>query len=137
PLGTAAATLAGEQAFEEIAEAAAGATTAEDLLEIEALAATEVGRRVEFLARTIALRTQLIVRAAFGRVAQRLVGLVDGLELLRGAGFLAHIRMVFARQPPVGRLDLGIAGRGLDPQRCVVILDFHPSSSEKVRRATF
>ncbi|KAG1228930.1 hypothetical protein G6F68_019432 [Rhizopus microsporus] len=49
------ATLACEQALEEVAEAAIGAATAEHFLEIEATCATVVRRHVEFLARAASL----------------------------------------------------------------------------------
>src|SRR5690606_25391183 len=41
--------------------------------------------------------------------------------------------MVLARKPPVGGLDLGVAGAGFDPQHRVVILELHACS---VRAAT-
>src|SRR5690606_29485347 len=59
---------------------------------------------------------------------QRFIGLVDRLELLLGALFLADVRVVFARQPAVGGLDLGLARAGLDAEDAVVVLEFHRCS---------
>src|SRR5690606_4974308 len=81
-----------EQFLEEVAEAAAGAAAGEDLLEVratgaalaEALAKAAV-RRTHLVARAVAALAQLVVRRPLLRVAQRLVGLVDRLELLLGA----------------------------------------------------
>ncbi len=126
---TGTATLAREQAFEEVAEAAVGATTAEYFLEIETAGAAVVRRHVELLARAIALRAQLVVGCALFRIAQRLVGLVDRLELVFGPGLLADVRVVLACQPAVGGLDLRLARARFHPQGGVVILEFHPATS--------
>ena len=117
-----------EQAFEEIAEAATRAAAGEDLLEVDTstLAATESARRrLHFVARPVATGTQLIVGGTLLRIAQRLVGLVDRLELFLGAGFLADIGMEFSRQPAVGGLDLRLACARLQAERLVVILEVH------------
>src|SRR3546814_6710176 len=80
--------LAPEQAFEEIAETAARPAAGEDLVEIEAFRRTAMavtvaaGRRLHLVAGSVAAGAQLVVGGALLRVAQRLVGLVDGLELL-------------------------------------------------------
>ena len=126
-----------EQPLEEIAEAFAAAHA---LLESKALpvAATEtalskalacplaeVRRRAEVLARAIALRAQLIVGDALFLVAKHFVGFVDGLETLLGAGLLADVRVVLAREPAIGGLDLRLARAGLDAKRLVVILELH------------
>src|SRR5690606_13660319 len=113
-----AAALAPEQAFEEIAEAAAGSTAGEDLVEIEiglpaAMAVTiAAGRRLHLVAGAVAAAAQLVVGGPLLRIAQRLVGLVDRLELLLGTGFLADIRVVLAREPAVRGLDLRVARAG-------------------------
>ena len=76
---------------------------------------------------------QLVVGGALFQVLEHRVGFAEGLEAQLGVGLLAHVRVVLARQPPVGSLDLGIAGGGLDAQRRVVILEFHPDTlSERV-----
>jgi len=54
----------------------------------------------------------LVVRLAARRVAQRLISLVDGLELVLGAGFLADVRMKFARETTICRFDFGIGRLG-------------------------
>ena len=123
-----------EQALEEVAEsAAAAARTAEDLFEIELLRAgtttPEIGRRTELLARPVAARPQLVVGRTLLRVAQGLVGLVDRLELLFGAGLLADIRVVLAGQAAVGRLDLGIARGRLHAQHRVIVFELHGISA--------
>src|SRR3546814_15226394 len=76
-------------------------------VEIEAFRRTAMavtvaaGRRLHLVAGSVAAGAQLVVGGALLRVAQRLVGLVDGLELLLRAGFLADIRVVLACQPAV------------------------------------
>src|SRR5690606_17162963 len=84
---------AAEQALEEITEASAGPTPGEDLLEVDTpgRAAKTTRRRLDVVAGTIAAGTQLVVGSAFLRVAQRLVGLVDGLEALLGVRLLADV----------------------------------------------
>src|SRR5690606_1899711 len=101
------ASAAPEQAFEEVAETAARTAACEDLVEIEAFRAIAMavavatgGRRLHLVAGAITTRAQLVVGSTLLRIAQRLVGFVDGLELLLGAGFLADVGMVLARQPP-------------------------------------
>src|SRR5690606_5683017 len=85
----------------------------------------EIGRRPEVFARPVAARLELVVGGALVLVAQHLVGLVDRLEALLGAGLLADVRMVPARQPAVGALDLALARRRLDAEGVVVILELH------------
>src|SRR5690606_18237990 len=82
---------------------------------------------------TVAAGAQLVVGLAPGGIAQRLVGLVDGLELVLGAGFLADVGMVFAREPAVGGLDLRLSGIGLHAQDAVVILELHARSTTTAR----
>src|SRR5690606_13121021 len=125
-----------EQALEEIAEAAAGAAAdvAEDLVEVEAGAVEAARRRMELLAGAVAARAQLVVGRALLRVAQRLVGLAHGLELLLRVRLLAHVRVVLAGQPAVGRADLGLARAGLDPEDRVVILELHATTLLAPRR---
>src|SRR5690606_3119568 len=124
--------LAAEQAFEEVAEAAVAAP-AEDFFVVEpgaaAIAAEAARRRMDLVARPVAATAQLVVGLATLGVAKRLVGLVDGLELVLGPGFLADVGVVLARQPPVGGLDLGLAGAGLDAEHGVVILELHAIST--------
>src|SRR5690606_28001040 len=128
--------LAPEQAFEEVAEAAVAvaAAAAEDLLVVEArpaaVAAAEAPRRwVDVVTRPVAAAAQLVVGLAAPGVAKRFVGLVDRLELVLGTGLLADVGMVFACKAPVGGLDLGVAGTGLDTQDRVVILELHAVST--------
>src|SRR5690606_14571622 len=118
---------AAEQALEEITEASAGPTSGEDLLEVDApgRATKTTRRRLDVVAGTIAAGTQLVVGSAFLRVAQRLVGLVDGLEALLGVGLLADVGVELARQPAIGGLDLGLARAGLQPEDVVVVLELH------------
>src|SRR5690606_41155503 len=107
--------LAAEQAFEEVAEAPARAATGEHVLVIESCRATATeARRRHLVAGTVATSAQLVVGLAPGGIAQRLVGLVDCLELVLGASLLADVGMIFAREPAVRGLDLRLAGVGLD-----------------------
>ena len=84
---------------------------------------------LHFVARAVTTRAQLVVRRALLRIAQRFVGLVDGLELLLGARFLADIGVVLAREATVRALDFSFAGAGLQAQRFVVILELHVPSA--------
>ena len=140
PTDAAASTPLAEQAFEEIAEAAPCTATGEDFLKVDAAtwaAATEsTGGRLNLVARAITTGTQLIVGRTLLRIAQRLVGLVDRLEFCFGAGLLADIGMVFARQPAIRGLDLRLARARLQAKRLVVILELHRQllrASKRVR----
>src|SRR5690606_18942543 len=82
---------------------------------------------------TLFRSAQLVIGLAPGRIAQRLVGLVDRLELVFGAGLLADIGMVLARQPAIGGLDLRFARIGLNAQNTVVILELHARSTTTAR----
>src|SRR5262249_6816202 len=75
----AAACATAEQRLEEVAEVSLAAA---HVREVEIGRVAEVGRRVEFLARPVAARAQVVVGPALGRILQRLVGFVDALELL-------------------------------------------------------
>src|SRR5690606_9027288 len=115
----------------EIAEAGAARApdhVAEHFLEVEALATASTRRRVELLPGPVTACTQLVVGGALLRIAQGLVGLADGLELLLGVRLLAHVRVVLAGEPAVGRADLGLAGARLDPEDRVVILELHANT---------
>src|SRR5690606_31857475 len=125
-----AAAAAPDQLLEEIADAPAGAAAGDYLLEIEPRrpAVPEAAvRGTHLVPRAVAAGAQLVVRRALGGITQGLVGLVDGLELLFRARLLAHVRVVLARQPAVGGLDLGLAGARVDPERIVVVLELHRS----------
>src|SRR5690606_15158936 len=106
----------------------------EHVLEIESgrPTATEPCRR-HLVSGPVATGAQLVVGLAPGGIAQRLVGLVDGLELVLGAGLLADIGMVFARKPAIGGLDLRVARVGLDAQDAVVILELPTRSTTTAR----
>ena len=117
---------AAEHFLEKIAEAAIAAA-GKHFLEIDASRATAetAGRRLHFIAGAITARAQLVVSRAFLRVAQGFVGFVDRLEGFFSAGFLADIRMIFAREPAIGGFDFRLTGAGLDPEHVVVILETH------------
>src|SRR5690606_24823573 len=89
--------------------------------------------RRHLVAGTVATSAQLVVGLAPGGIAQRLVGLVDCLELVLGASLLADVGMIFAREPAVRGLDLRLAGVGLDAQNTVVILELHARSTTTAR----
>src|SRR5690606_10652835 len=120
-----------EQFLEEVTEAAARAASGEDLVEVEAFRSAAMpepaGRWPDLVAGAVAARAQLVVGLALGRVAQRLVGLVDLLEALLGVRLLADVGVVLARQPAIGGLDLRLAGTRLDAQDRVVVLELHGS----------
>src|SRR5699024_7263245 len=90
-------------------------------------------RRTKLVAGTVAAGAQLIIGAALFRILERFVGFVDGLELFLGVGILVLVRLALACQFAVGRLDVGIAGIGLDTQDLVVVLELHALST-RVRR---
>src|SRR5690606_26780858 len=104
---------------------------AEDLLDIEVggAASEAARRRVDLVAGPVAARAQLVVGLAPLRVAQRFIGLVDGLELVLRPRLLADVGVVLAREATVGGLDLGLAGAGLDAEHGVVILELHAIST--------
>ena len=72
------------------------------------------------------VRPEFVVFPAFLRVAQHLVGFVDRLEPgLRGLVARVQIGMELARQLSVRLLDIRVRGRLRDPERLVVIVEFH------------
>ncbi len=111
---------AAEQRFEEVAEILAAA-----FAEIGVALVLPVRRRAEFIAGAIAAGAQLIVGLASRRILERLVGFVDRFEFFLGAAFLADVRMVFAREPAVRRLDVGVRCIRLHAECFVVILELH------------
>src|SRR5690606_27865386 len=110
-----AAAVAAEQALEEIAEDAFRAVDARLL---------PAGRRTEVLAGAPVV-AQPVVHAAPLRVLQHLVSFGDFLEASLGSWFLADIRMVFAGEPAIGRLDLVGSCMARHPEQLVIILVFH------------
>ena len=98
-----------EQRLEKIAEFARVGISAAGKVDI----GLPVGRRPELLP-FLPVRAKAIVGRAFLRVLEHLVGLLDLLEALFCFRLVAHVRMVFARQPPVRTLDLLRVGVTLD-----------------------
>ena len=141
PVGRAlcgATAAASEQFLEEVAESTARATPGKDLVVVEAARrplAEPAVRRADLVAGAVAALPQLVVGRALLGVAQGLVRFVDGLELFLGAGFLAHVRVVLARQPPVGGLDLGLARARLHAEDPVVVLELHRAAGPCPRKA--
>src|SRR5699024_6077824 len=100
PLATARTPLA-EQRFEEVAEIAPAGKTA-------ARAETVLlppRWRPEILA-FFPISAELIVSLALFRILQHFVGFVNFLETGFGIRLLADIWVIFARQPPIGALDV-------------------------------
>jgi len=72
------------------------------------------------------LRTELVVLLTLFRVRKHLVGFVDFLELFFRFGLAGvHVRVILARQTPVGGLDIRFLGRFIQTKRFVIILVFH------------
>src|SRR6185503_14714305 len=84
----------------------------------------------------IAAGAQLIVGTPLLGILEHLVGLVDRLEFLLRAGFLVLVRMVFARQLAIRRLDLGLARIGLHAQDLVIVFEFHSPLPTHAKPAT-
>ncbi len=74
--------------------------------------------------RIVAVQPDLIVLGTALFVLQHLIASASSLNLL-GVFFGAHVRVIFTRQPAVGRFDGFQIGVGLDAHRCVVIFKFH------------
>src|SRR6202008_3344743 len=74
--------------------------------------AAPVRRRTELLP-GLPVAPELIVRGALLRIPEHLVRLLHFLEALLGVLLLADVRVEFARQPPVGRLQFLGSGRAL------------------------
>jgi len=64
---------------------------------------------------------EAIVRGALLGIREHLIGLVDLLEARLGIGLGADIRMILARQTPVGTLDLLLGRRAVNPQEVVIV----------------
>src|SRR5690606_14023032 len=107
-----------EQRLEEITEA----TLSEAL---GALPTSTPARWLEIVTRSPATGPDAVVFGAPGRISQHLMGLVGGLEPFFGVRLLAHVRMEFPRQAPVGRLDCLFVGVRCDAEHLVVILELH------------
>jgi len=91
-------------------------------------------RRAKLLTLAVTASAELVVGATLFRVFQRFVGLVDGLELLLRTRLLVLVRMVFAGKLAIRRLDVGVAGVGLDPEGLVIILELHRLSRACVEK---
>ncbi len=116
-----------EDCLEELAEALAAAELAAAIAEVGvpvALATLPAGRRTEFSA-VAAEAPQLVVLRALVGILQHFVGLADLLEVRLGIRLLADVRVVFARETPVGLLD--VLGRrfGRYPEHFVVVDELH------------
>src|SRR6185437_11466063 len=83
-------------------------------------------RRPEVVARVITACAYVVVGRALLLVVQDLVGLTDGLVL---------VRMVFARELAVRRLDLVVAGALFHAEGLVVILKLHSLPQQSARRS--
>src|SRR2546426_554469 len=90
----------------------------------ELKAAAPVRRWPELLAR-LPVAAELVVGGALLRILEHLISLLHFLELGFGIRLLAHVRVVFAGQPPVDLLDLIRTGRALHAQNLVVVPIFH------------
>ena len=76
----------------------------------------------------VAQGAELVVVGALVRVFQHLPGFCHVLELGFGVVFLADIRVIFAGQKAVGRLDGGSVGVWLHSEQGVVVLKVHFTS---------
>src|SRR5690348_1578397 len=115
-----------KQRFEEIAEVSAAEATAIAEFKAAMLLLRPVRRRAELVATAIAASAQVVIGRALLLVAQYLMGFVDGFELLLGAGFLADVRVILARELAIRGLYLRLVRIGLYAQGFVVVLEFHP-----------
>ena len=131
--GRAAAREVGEQVAEiEVLEREAAGTRTGAGAEptVATVAATPVGWRLELLAR--AMHAELVVGGALLGIAQRRVGLGDFLELALALRILGDVRMVLAREPAIGLLDVGVAGVARDTEHGVVVGVLHGETTGKV-----
>jgi hypothetical protein len=117
--------LAAEKLAEKVAEAAPGerspfrfslaSTTfaVEEIRKIKAAESHSGARLIPSGARAtpIGIKSDLVVHLPLFRIAENIVGLLDGLEALLGS-LIARIQvgMVFAREPPVGLTDIVLPG---------------------------
>src|SRR6185437_4782856 len=113
------------------------ATTATKVAELETSRCLllPARRRPEVVARVITACAYVVVGRALLLVVQDLVGLTDGLELVLRTGFLVLVRMVFARELAVRRLDLVVAGALFHAEGLVVILKLHSLPRQSARRS--
>ena len=87
-----------------------------------------VRRRPELVTGPVPAGAQLIVLTTPLRILQGFVCFIDRLDFFLGAGLLADIRMVLARQLAIGALDLRITGVRFHSECVVVILELHAPS---------
>lgn len=68
--------------------------------------------------------SELVVLLALGRILEHFIGFGDLLELLLGAGFFVHIRVILASQRTIGAFDLVCRGFALDTECFVIVFKF-------------
>ena len=114
-----AATLARKVGVEEVAEIA----------ESGGLAGAPAGLRLVLASKLLLaldplpVGAELIILRPFLGIAEHFVGLVDQLEAVRSLGVFVDVRVILARQPAVGGLDL-LLGRGArDAEGLVIVLE--------------
>ncbi len=84
----------------------------------------------------LAVAAQVVVLGALVGAFQRFIGFGDVLELGLGVLFLAHIRVVLARQLAVGSLDRAVVRRWLNTQDLVIVFEVHLSITIRYRCRT-
>jgi hypothetical protein len=84
--------------------------------------------RAEALVAAVARRPEHVVRLAPLRIGQDLVGLIDLLEALVGAGLAVDVRMRLLGELPEGALDLRVRGVPPDAEdRVEIAFRGHPA----------
>ena len=84
-------------------------------------------RRPKILSR-LPVGAELIIGGALFRILEHFIGLAHFLEARFGIGFLAHIRMIFAREFAVGPLDLVLGRIPRNAHDLVIVFEFHSDS---------
>src|SRR5687768_2676064 len=112
-------TRAAEQVGEEVAELGITARGLPRVLEV----AAPVGWRLKLLAGRAA--PQLVIRDAFFRITEHLVGLLQLLEFVFRIRFLADVRVVLASQLPIGPLDFRLRRATLEAHHLVIVAVLH------------
>src|SRR5690606_10284844 len=102
---------------------------------VGATAAGIPARRWREFAAARAVLAHVVVFAALVGILQDFIGLAEVLETLLGVLLLADVRMVFAREAPVGLLD--VVGRRLfiDAHDFVIVFEFHARAFSSFRTA--
>ena len=115
-----------EVGFEEVAEAGAAEFKRPFLISHTSTSAAEPAIRRRGRAALPPVGAKFVELLAFFRIAQHLIGFVDGREFFfRGFFVLGHVRMVLARKVSEGFFQFILGRRARHAQGFIVVVEFN------------